>query len=77
MNIGSIFNNNRTQSVRLPVETRFPDTVRKVSVRVVGMDRVLSPAENTWDSFFMSDESVTEDFMVERATQKQTKREEF
>ena len=64
---GSIFVNNRTQAVRLPVETRFPGSVKKVVVRVVGKDRVLSPVENTWDSFFKSDEKVTDDsFEVKR-----------
>ena len=77
MAIGSIFVNNRTQAVRLPVETRFPDGVKKVVVRVLGKERILSPVENTWDSFFLSEEEVTDDFMVERASQEQQKREDF
>jgi antitoxin VapB len=77
MATGSIFINNRTQSVRLPAETRFPDTVKKVTVRVLGQDRVLSPVENTWDSFFCSEERVTDDFMPERASQDQREREAF
>lgn len=77
MSIGSVFVNNRTQSVRLPVETRFPDDVKKVTVRVVGKDRILSPVENTWDSFFMSENQVTQDFMDERGDQKQQDRESF
>jgi antitoxin VapB len=74
---GSVFVNNRTQAVRLPAETRFPENVKKVTVRVVGQDRVLSPIENTWDSFFHSEERVTDDFMTERATQEQPDRESF
>ena len=77
MATGSIFINNRTQSVRLPAETRFPDTVKKVTVRVLGQDRVLSPIENTWDSFFLSEERVSEDFMTKRAAQEQPEREAF
>ncbi|MDU9048852.1 MAG: type II toxin-antitoxin system VapB family antitoxin [Candidatus Electrothrix sp. Rat3] len=77
MHTGSVFVNNRTQAVRLPVETRFPGSVKKVIVRVVGKDRVLSPVENTWDSFFRSDEKVTDDFMTERASQEQQEREAF
>jgi antitoxin VapB len=77
MQTGSVFINNRTQSVRLPAETRFPDNIKKVLVRVVGVDRILSPVENTWDSFFLSNESVTDDFMVERASQNQQEREAF
>jgi antitoxin VapB len=77
MATGSIFVNNRTQAVRLPAETRFPDNVKKVTVRVVGQDRVLSPVENTWDSFFLSEEHVTDDFITERASQNQQEREAF
>lgn len=74
---GSVFVNNRTQAVRLPADKRFPDKVKKVNVRVVGNDRILSPTENTWDSFFLVDEGVTDDFMVERASQEQAEREAF
>ena len=77
MSTGSVFVNNRTQAVRLPADTRFPESVKKVTVRVVGLDRVLSPIENTWDSFFLSEERVTDDFMCERATQEQQEREMF
>lgn len=77
MSIGTVFVNNRTQAVRLPADTRFPDDVKKVSVRVKGKDRIISPVANTWDSFFLGEESVTEDFMRERADQEQQDREAF
>ena len=77
MSTGSVFVNNRTQSVRLPADSRFPDEVKKVNVRVLGKDRVLSPIDSTWDSFFLSKEHVSDDFMDDRASQKQTERESF
>ncbi len=77
MDTGSVFVNNRTQAVRLPAKTRFPDNVKKVVVRVLGKDRVLSPVENVWDSFFLSNERVSDDFMAERASQDQQEREAF
>lgn len=77
MNYGSVFNNNRTQSVRLPVETRFPEGVRKVVVRVVGQDRILTPGDHAWDSFFMTPVTVADDFMTNRAAQDQPEREAF
>jgi len=77
MAFGSVFNNNRTQAVRLPFETRFPEGVKKVFVRVVGKDRVLSPAGHTWDTFFLSEEGATDDFMNERGSQEQQEREGF
>lgn len=78
MNIGSVFENNRTQAVRLPADTRFPKDVRKVSVRVVGNTRIIEPVHNSWDTFFHPEEAgVTEDFMTERASQTQSDRESF
>jgi len=61
MTLGSVFTNNRTQAVRLPAEVRFPDTVSKVTVRVVGKERILAPLENTWDSFFCAENEVSDD----------------
>lgn len=75
MALGSVFENNRTQAVRLPIETRFPEGVKKVIVRVVGLERIISPACNTWDSFFLSEDGVSDDFMTERASQNQSERE--
>jgi len=77
MSIGSVFVNNRTQAVRLPADTRFPDTIKKVTVRVVGPDRILSPVDKSWDSFFLSTERVSDDFMEQRASQEQQERESF
>ena len=74
---GSVFVNNRTQSVRLPAETRFPEHVKRVSVRVIGQDRIISPVDRSWDSFFLGGNQVTDDFMTERASQFQKERESF
>jgi antitoxin VapB len=77
MGVGTVFVNNRTQAVRLPVDSRFPENVKKVVVRVIGKDRILSPVENTWDTFFLSEDGVSDDFMMERASQEQSERESF
>lgn len=77
MSIGTVFVNNRTQAVRLPADTRFPDGIKHVVVRVVGLERIISPAEHSWDSFFLGETSVTDDFMSERAEQVPTERESF
>jgi antitoxin VapB len=73
--MGTVFENNRTQAVRLPADTRFPENVKKVVVRVVGNDRVLSPADAMWDSFFLGHPGVSGDFMPERSDQSQSDRE--
>lgn len=75
MSTGTVFTNNRTQAVRLPADVRFPDDVKRVQVRVVGRERILTPAEQSWDSFFLADQQVTEDFIAERASQDQAERE--
>ena len=75
MAVGTVFVNNRTQAVGLPAETRFPETVKKVVVRVVGKERVLTPANQLWDSFFMAEDGASDDFLTERASQQQPVRE--
>lgn len=56
MTTAAIFTNNKNQAVRLPNEARFPKTVKRVSVRKVGDEIILSPIESTWTNFFTSDE---------------------
>jgi antitoxin VapB len=73
--ITTVFTNNRTQAVRLPAEARLPDEVKKVIVRVRGRERISTPLENTWDNFFLSGPSVSDDFMNERGEQKPAERE--
>ncbi|WP_027709129.1 type II toxin-antitoxin system VapB family antitoxin [Zooshikella ganghwensis] len=75
--IGRVFINSKTQAVQLPEDAQFPGSVKKVIVRVVGNERILTPVNSTWDSFFLSDETVTDDFMNERGPQEQQEREPF
>ncbi|NOQ64921.1 MAG: AbrB/MazE/SpoVT family DNA-binding domain-containing protein [Methyloprofundus sp.] len=74
---GSVFVNNKTQAIRLPVEARFDDNVKRVIIRKVGKERILTPIENTWDSFFLSEEGASKDFLSERAEQTESIREAF
>ena len=77
---GSVFLNNKTQSIRLPIEARFDKNVTHVTIRKSGKDRILSPVDNTWDSFFLAnnlDQQVSDDFLTERAVQHESIREEF
>ncbi|MFS2224563.1 type II toxin-antitoxin system VapB family antitoxin [Pantoea sp. B65] len=71
MSRGSVFTSNRTQNVRIPANVRFPDSVKSVIVRVSGKERILTPAKSGWDSFFHAADSVSDDFMPERASQQQ------
>ena len=80
MTTTTLFVNNRSQAVRLPAQARFPASVKRVQVRIVGADRVISPVEQLWDSFFNPEPGsllATDDFMAERASQTQSPRETF
>lgn len=71
MATAKVFLDNGTQVVRMPAEARFDQSVTSVNVRVVGKERILSPLEHTWDSFFDGSAGVTEDFINQRSTQEQ------
>lgn len=73
----TIFMNNRTQAVRLPTEMRFDEKVKKVNIRIVGKDRILSPISNTWDNFFLQPNKVSDDFMQDRDAGFQPEREKL
>ena len=75
MSIGTVFVNNRTQAVRLPLDVRLPEGVQKVDIRVKGKERIIAPIGQTWDSFFLDGPTVSDDFLPERATQQQSERE--
>lgn len=71
----SVFMTNRSQAVRLPAEVRFSEEIKKLSVRVLGNDRILSPLNQSWDSFFLNDQAVSDDFINEREIAFQPERE--
>ncbi|MEY3760236.1 MAG: hypothetical protein RIR39_1727 [Pseudomonadota bacterium] len=71
----TIFTNNRSQSVRLLADMRFTDSVKKVEFRVVDLERIIVPSESAWDSFFLGGQSVSDEFMNERADQHQSERD--
>jgi len=75
MSIGTVFVNNRTQAVRLPLDVRFPEGVHRVEIRVKGQERIIAPIGQTWDSFFLGCPRVSDDFLPERASQAQSERE--
>lgn len=75
MSIGTVFVNNRTQAVRLPLDVRLPEGVHKVEIRAKGNERILTPIGQSWDSFFFGGPQVSEDFLPERAKQHQSERE--
>jgi antitoxin VapB len=75
--IGTVFVNNRTQAVRLPLDVRLPEGVHKVDIRVNGRERIIAPLGQRWDSFFINGSITSDDFLPERASQQQVEREAF
>ncbi|WP_310383176.1 type II toxin-antitoxin system VapB family antitoxin [Roseateles sp.] len=75
MAIGTVFVNNRTQAVRLPLDVRLPEGVQKVEIRAKGNERIIAPLGQSWDSFFLGGPKVSDDFLPERAGQHQSERE--
>ena len=75
MSVGTVFINNRTQAVRLPLDVRLPEGVQKVEIRVKGQERIIAPLGQSWDSFFLDAPPVSDDFLPERACQEQPERE--
>lgn len=75
MSIGTVFVNNRTQAVRLPLDVRLPEGVHKVDIRVKGQERIIPPLGQSWDSFFPGGPRVSDDFLPVRASQQQPDRQ--
>lgn len=76
MEQGSVFLSNRSQAVRLPKAAALPDDVKRVDIVAVGRARIITPAGESWDSWFEG-EGVTEDFMAQREQPADQKRDEF
>jgi len=57
--------NNRVQTVSIPVDFRFPPSVREVFIRREGESVVLTPRPTDWSGFFESGVKASADFMVD------------
>ena len=59
-----IFQNGRSQAVRLPKECRFSGD--HVYVRKQGKEVILSPAQFSWSEFFRQPSAFGEDYLANR-----------
>ncbi|MFZ1343451.1 MAG: type II toxin-antitoxin system VapB family antitoxin [Thiothrix eikelboomii] len=64
MQIAKVFQNGRSQAVRLPKEFRF--NTSEVYIEKQGDRVILSPRPLSWDDFFESPLRPSTDFMQER-----------
>ena len=58
----TVFLSNRSQAVRLPKAVALPEDVKKVEIIAIGRTRIITPAGESWDSWF-DGENVSADFM--------------
>ena len=75
MKVAKIFENGRSQAVRLPKEYRFQSN--EVNVNKVGDIIMLIPKKSKWNSMIESLDMFTDDFMIERNQGKNIRREEL
>ena len=64
MKTAKIFENGRSQAVRLPKEYRF--NAKEVNVNKIGDAIILFPADSKWNSLLESLDLFTDDFMEKR-----------
>lgn len=48
----TVFLSNRSQAVRLPKAVALPEDVKKVEIIAIGRTRIITPAGESWDSWF-------------------------
>lgn len=48
----ALFKSNRSQAVRIPKDMEFPEGVKKVMIRKVGNQLIITPSDAFWDGFF-------------------------
>ena len=76
MTRSTVFTTNRSQAVRLPKPVALPAGVRQVEVTKIGRSRLISPADQSWDTFFDGPQP-SDDFMPERRQPAADDREPF
>ena len=67
-----VFENGRSQAVRIPKEYRFKE--EEVSVNKIGQVLLLFPKQDAWSSFARALDMFTEDFMSDRRDDKNQER---
>ena len=63
MQTAKIFQNGRSQAIRLPKAFRLPGTEVKISRD--GSRIILEPLEQSWDDWLLAIEQFSDDFMAE------------
>lgn len=72
----TVFTTNRSQAVRLPKPVALPASVHQVEITKLGRSRLISPADQAWDTFF-DGPLASDDFMAQRRQPAAAKRARF
>ena len=75
MTTAKLFENGRSQAVRLPKEYRFSGN--EVSINKIGDVVILMPQDNQWAGFMESLELFTDDFMKDGREQPENQEREI
>lgn len=65
MERANLFKSNKSQALRLPKPVAYPDSVKQVDIVMQGRARIITPAGESWDTWF-DGVGVSEDFMTDR-----------
>ncbi len=76
MEQGAVFKSNRSQAIRLPKSVALPEDVTRVDIVAIGRARIITPAGESWDSWF-DDIDATTDYMASRDQPADQEREGF
>ena len=52
MVITTVMEDGLTQLILLPAQASFPQGVTRLNIRLLGNERIFSPSQKTWNSFF-------------------------
>jgi antitoxin VapB len=74
MDTAKLFQNGKSQAIRLPKQYRFKGT--KVYIKKMGNAVVLIPEQDSWQSLIESLDLFTDDFMAEREQPETQQREQ-
>ncbi len=61
--IATVITKNGSQVIPLNGNACYSESVKKISVRVRGNERIITPIGHTWDHFFQNGPAMSEDFM--------------
>ena len=75
MDTAKIFENGKSQAVRLPKAYRLKG--KEVNIRKIGDAIILFPKKKNWDSFISSIDKFSIDFMSDRVQPELEKREKL